>query len=157
MAAASLPLPHSRRAGLIFLVLLLGLVTGLLAYSFAAHAAWARALFDAVLAADLVAMLFVVGHYRRLAWLALALALLDVGVSVASYAVDQPWIDHASGWIDLLFFGLVTFGLLAGVLHNERVTDVKIYSAVTVYLLLGFLWAGFYTVLEDAQPGSFTT
>jgi hypothetical protein len=141
---------------MVFLALLLGLTGGLLCYSLIAHAAWARAIFDAVLVADLVAMLFVAGHHRRLVWVALGLGLLNVSVSVASYAIDQPWIDHASGWADLAFLGLVTVVLLAGVLHNERVTAVKIYSALTVYLLLGFLWSGFYMLLENAQPGSFT-
>ncbi len=55
----------------------------------------------------------------------------------------------------LAFLGYTTIVILRSVLRPGRVTGDKIAGAISVYLLLGLLWALLYGVIAAAQPGSF--
>ena len=41
------------------------------------------------------------------------------------------------------------------VLRAERITSQKIYGALSAYLLIGFVWALLFMILEFLIPGSF--
>ena len=50
-------------------------------------------------------------------------------------------------------FAIVT--VMNDILEATKVTTNTIYGAVSVYLLLGVTWSGFYTLVEYYAPGSF--
>ena len=53
------------------------------------------------------------------------------------------------------FFALTAARLFSH-LHNSRsVSRADLYTAVSIYLLLGTTWAALYGVMEALQPGSF--
>ena len=47
--------------------------------------------------------------------------------------------------------------VLSYVLRSGKVTRDRIAAALCVYLLLGFIWAQAYILMEAVQPGSFTS
>jgi|SRR5215470_2211526 len=53
----------------------------------------------------------------------------------------------------LLFLGFTLVSLLRAVLRSETVTQDTIYGALSVYLLMAFLWGIAYLLLETLQPG----
>jgi hypothetical protein len=55
-----------------------------------------------------------------------------------------------------LFYAYTTIIILRSILSSESVTVDTIFGAICVYLLLGITFAEFYTILELAQPGSFS-
>jgi len=61
-------------------------------------------------------------------------------------------VSHSSVILLAAFFCV---SILAYVLHSGRVTSDKIFAAICVYLLLGFVWTYVYALLDDMQPGSF--
>jgi hypothetical protein len=144
------------RRSTVFLVLLLLLVGGIFVYPLLSRDPTARAILDAVLFSDLMAMPFVGGHYRRLAYLTLALGITDVALSALSYASESGPLDLVTRIVDLAFWGVLLGTMLASVLRAERVTGIKIYSAIAVYLMIGFLWSGLYALVDILQPGSFS-
>jgi hypothetical protein len=55
----------------------------------------------------------------------------------------------------IFFFTLFTVFLLRTVLTEERITGDTIAGALSIYLLLGLIWAYTYQFLGQADPGSF--
>jgi hypothetical protein len=47
--------------------------------------------------------------------------------------------------------------ILGEVLRAGRVTADKIYGAICVYFLIGYVWTFAYAILEQVQPGSFSS
>jgi len=55
----------------------------------------------------------------------------------------------------ILYFYIVIL-LVKNLLSQRVITANLIYCAISIYLLIGILWAGIYVVLEGISPGSFT-
>src|SRR5262245_4668624 len=144
------------RRSTVFLGLLLLLVGGIFVYPLLGRDPTTRAILDATIFSVLIAMPFVAGHYRRLAYLTLALGIADVALSALSYASESWPLDLVTRIVDLAFWGVLLGTMLASVLRAERVTGIKIYSAIAVYLMIGYSWAGIYALVDVLQPGSFS-
>ena len=55
----------------------------------------------------------------------------------------------------ILYFYIVIL-LVKSLLSIRVITADMIYCAISIYLLIGIMWAGVYTVLEGISPGSFS-
>ena len=55
----------------------------------------------------------------------------------------------------ILYFYIVVL-LLRNLLSQRVITANLIYCAISIYLLIGIMWAGIYTVHEGISPGSFS-
>ena len=53
------------------------------------------------------------------------------------------------------FFGLTVVGLFSYLRKARSIQPSHLYTAVSVYLLLGMLWFALYATLDAASPGSF--
>lgn len=56
--------------------------------------------------------------------------------------------------LGLLFFFYITIIISKHVFTSAKVTSDTIYGAVSVYLLLGVIWAGGYNLLNFISPGT---
>jgi hypothetical protein len=87
-----------------------------------------------------------------------------VTLLLAAPALVATWVSEATGWLWLDFLAkvlsvvalmLVVGLLLAHVLKSERVNKEKIFAALSAYLLIGFIWALLFGIVEFLLPGSF--
>ncbi len=89
------------------------------------------------------------------------LALLLVGpafvMSWSAKVVGSSRLDFVADLFSVLFLVLVTVLILSDVLKVGRVTSEKIFGALSVYLLLGFIWMLLYSIADFVWPGSFQT
>ena len=53
------------------------------------------------------------------------------------------------------FFGLTVVGLFSYIRNARSVVREHLYTAVSIYLLLGMLWFALYCVIDLISPGSF--
>lgn len=85
--------------------------------------------------------------------------LLGVGAQVCQ-GVGEIWeIDaaiFAASGLKVLFFGMVTYGVLADVVTSRKVTMRVVAGACSVYLLLAITFGTVFTLLEHVWPGSFS-
>jgi membrane-bound ClpP family serine protease len=59
-------------------------------------------------------------------------------------------------WVMLTaYVATLAFGLFSNLKEARTITNDQLYSAVSIYLLLGLLWYGMYSAIETASPGSF--
>jgi hypothetical protein len=84
--------------------------------------------------------------------------LLMVGVFVfaivSNVFANRPL--HAIRWGFLAaFFGLTAARLFSHLQRSCSVSRADLYTAVSIYLLLGATWAALYGVMEALHPGSF--
>lgn len=105
---------------------------------------------------------FVAGVYavseRRLFFIATAvLALCSVSLSWLVFAGGHARLAAAAQLSLGLMLSLFVVGILGYVLRHGPVTADKIYAAICVYLLIGYAWSFVFSLLEQLQPGSFTS
>ncbi len=64
-------------------------------------------------------------------------------------------IDIGAAIFFLLFFSFITWSELRAAVKQREVTSETIAMAIMVYLLIGFTWSTFYTLLFFLQPNAF--
>lgn len=90
--------------------------------------------------------------------------VITVAILIAILASTLMWFNlllHSRDLLlvalglEILFFSVTMVTILGYVLEFKKVTADKIYGAICVYLLIGIIWALFYTALEISTPGAF--
>jgi ion channel len=92
-------------------------------------------------------------------FLIFGLSLTAVSIVLTFWLAAHPthWLVIISHGSLVILIGFFAVAILGYVLHSGKVTADKIYAAICVYLLFGYAWAFAYSVIEEVQPGSFTT
>lgn len=94
-------------------------------------------------------------HNRRAFTVAVFLALASFAFDFASRSFYDPVLLMVNLGLHTGFVLLVTAILFNHVLHGRKATAERIVSAISVYFLLGLLWAFLYVIVETVNPGSF--
>ena len=68
---------------------------------------------------------------------------------------NRPLMVVAFSFGTILYFYIVAL-LVKNLLSIRVITADLIYCAISIYLLIGIMWAGIYTVIEGISPGSFS-
>jgi hypothetical protein len=71
------------------------------------------------------------------------------------FLTDRILSVVAASFATILYLYIV-FLLLRNLLSIRVVTADLIYCAVSIYLLIGIMWAGIYNIVEGVSPGSFS-
>ena len=103
----------------------------------------------------LVAAVLAIGGKRSVL---IAAALLLVPAIVGkwlSYAYPQTFHPYFFFGFGIAFMGLVVFKLLSYVLRSIQIDTEVLCAAISVYLLLGLIWALAYAFLAQLSPDSF--
>ena len=103
----------------------------------------------------LVAAVIAVGGKRSVL---IAAALLLVPAIVGkwlTYAYPQTFQPYFFFGFGIAFMGLVVLKLLGYVLRSMQIDTEVLCAAVSVYLLLGLIWALAYALVAHLSPGSF--
>jgi len=106
-------------------------------------------------AAVLVAGSYALSERKQLFATAIVLSATSIVATCLLLAFPQHWavlVSHSSIILLVAFFCV---SILAYVLRSGRVTSDKIFAAICVYLLLGYVWTFAYALLDEMQPGSF--
>lgn len=137
-------------------VLLCGLISFFAVVPFLRRQAVLQGLLQAFLTVVLLGVVVATVDKPRLRWI--------VGI-LAGTAMCLGWADEfvrfplpafvAQQFLNAAALAIAAGAILGDVVRAERVTAEKISGALSVYLLMGFVWAFAFTVLEVLQPGSF--
>ena len=88
-------------------------------------------------------------------WPSIVLMSLTVAFGVSAILLRHP-ILIVLKWASLAaFFALSVVGLFSYLRKVRTVQQSHLYTAVSVYLLLGMLWFALYAAIDAAYPGSF--
>ena len=79
---------------------------------------------------------------------ALALALTDTFLPHRLFTATK-W-----GFLTI-FFGLSVAGLFTYLKNSRSISDAHLYTAVSIYLLIGMQWFALYSAIDAVRPGAF--
>jgi hypothetical protein len=71
------------------------------------------------------------------------------------FFINRPLMVVAFSFGTILYFYIVVL-LVINLLSIRVITADMIFCAISIYLLIGIMWAGIYSVLEGILPGSFS-
>ena len=96
-----------------------------------------------------------VGGTPRHLWKAIALGVPAALGQLAAFARPDGIAPLISTLLGLLFLAFITAVVFQSVVAKGRVTNDKIAGAISVYLLLGLLWALLYGIVATLDPDAF--
>jgi hypothetical protein len=138
-----------------FAGLLAALVLDLLLSPFIEGSYLGRLLFNLLTTVVLISALYTVSVGQRINRVALALwALAIVGLWLDYLTPQFSLLTHAP-ILALFFIAYAAYRILVYVLRQDEVTPEIIYAALSVYLMIGLVWAMLHFGLESIQPGSY--
>jgi voltage-gated potassium channel len=106
-------------------------------------------------AAILVAGSYALSERKQLFRTAIVLSAIATVGACLPLTFPEHWALVASHSSTILLGAFFCVSILSYVLHSGRVTSDKIFAAICVYLLAGFVWTYAYELLDDVRPGSF--
>jgi len=111
-------------------------------------------LFRLLSAIAFVAAVYAVSE-KRAQWITATLLALVAGILNTTFVFDpSPSVAVPTMIATILFLAFTLVSLLQAVLRAQTVTTDTIYGAITVYLLIAFVWGAAFLLLETLQPGA---
>lgn len=138
---------------IVFAILLVILITPFIRPLGVAGSLAATVLVAAVPLASYYALSGDLRHRAVFALLGIPFVLLDA-VSLFHQARSVSVVMYAFG---TLMYVYIVVLLLKALLARQSVTTDMIYCAISIYLLIGIMWAGIFAVVETVAPGSFAS
>jgi len=103
----------------------------------------------------LLSAVYAVSQSRGQFFLALILAGPAFVLRWINNFLGSPWLELVADVFSVSFLLLVAMLILTHVLRDEEVSREKIFGALSVYLMLGVIWAFLFLVVDFLVPGSF--
>ncbi|HMD30847.1 MAG TPA: potassium channel family protein [Candidatus Acidoferrales bacterium] len=143
---------EDRSSLLLFLSLLLYIVLS----AFLADDSIAEGVLLLSLYGTLLASIFYLSTNERLRWPGILLAVMN-GCATLVVLFHRSRLMGIAFWFLLAcFLAFVCVGLFNHLGRPGAITRGRLYVSVSLYFLIGFFWFALYSLLETAQPGSFT-
>src|SRR5438477_3275173 len=139
------------------LVLLVSLLVIFVVSPFVVPYYYGPTILNVIAAAVLLSATYAVSRRRSFFFFALSVSIFSIVMTFWLAAAPSYWlvlVSHGSLVVLIIFFAVA---ILSYVLGRGKVSWDKIYGAVCAYLLLGYAWTFAYSLIEEMQPGSFTS
>ncbi len=137
-----------------FLYLLIALVAFVTVVPALQELGYGGMIFTIFYSAILLSAAYAVSESRGHFILALILAGPALVLRWINNFLEDPWLQLVVEVLTVLFLLLVAMLILSHVLKAERVSRDKIFGALSVYLLLGVIWAILFIMVDFLVPGS---
>lgn len=118
--------------------------------------AWGRMILNTISVFILFAAAVAVSDSRVCFALAVILGVATIACQVVAFAQWEPQLLLLSRGFGAAFYFLTVSYLLTYVLRREVLTLDKLYGAASAFLMLGLIWAYFYSIVLYFYPGGLT-
>ena len=112
-------------------------------------------LFDIFFFLILVSAIYAVSARKSGFVIGMVLVVPALITTWSGYVVKIPAIGVTERVFEVLFLGYVACVILAHVFRQKQVTLETISGAICAYFMIGLVWGLCFSLLEQAQPGSF--
>jgi len=99
--------------------------------------------------------LWIIGCLLGLPWIVLSWSVYFINTGWFMSLEMGPVMSMLRLTSHVAFLGFVTFILLGSILHGDRVTNGTLCHAVSVYILIGLLWAAGYALVYQFDANAF--
>lgn len=136
------------------LLLLLSLVLIILIYPVLDHGDIRRMILGILMFLPVILAILRLSEIKGWVWPSVWLMLITVITSVAGNLYPNPYLIGTKWALLTVFFGLTVAGLFPYIRNARAVTDSHLYTAISIYLLLGMQWFTLYAAIDRFFPGS---
>jgi hypothetical protein len=136
------------------LLLLLSLVLVIVMYPVLDHGDVQRAILGALMFLPLLLATFRLSERKGWVWPTVLLMVATFLTAVVGTFFPHPTLVGLKWALLVLFFGLTVYGLFPYLKNARSVIDAHLYTAVSIYLLLGMQWFALYSAIDVFVPGS---
>jgi hypothetical protein len=137
------------------LLLLLSLLLVIVMYPLLDHGDIRRAILGGLMFVPL--LLATVRLSARKGWVwptALLMVATFLTAVLSTFFLSVPALVGLKWALLVAFFGLTVYGLFPYLKNARSVTDAHLYTAISIYLLLGLQWFALYSAIDVFYPGS---
>ena len=136
------------------LLLLLSLLFLILMYPVLNHGDFRRVLLGVSMFTSILLATVRLAKRQGWVWPTVLLMAATAIVSVTSIFVPYPAVIGARWALLTAFFALAVAGLFPYLKNARSVTDAHLYTAMSIYLLLGMQWFALYSAIDAIFPGA---
>lgn len=136
------------------LLLLLSLLLIILIYPVLDHGDVRRAILGVLMFLPITMAILRLSAIKRWVWPSVFLMSIAIVASIAGNVYPHPYIVGTKWALLTVFFGLTVAGLFPYLRNARSVTDSHLYTAISIYLLLGMQWFALYAAIDRFFPGS---
>ena len=136
------------------LLLLLSLLLVIVIYPLLDHDDLRRLILAALIFVPVLLATIRLSKKRGWVWPSVLLMLASFIVAAASTIFPIPTLVGMKWGLLTVFFGFSVFGLFSYLKDARSVTNAHLYTAISIYLLLGMQWFTLYSAIDVFYPGS---
>jgi hypothetical protein len=136
------------------LLLLLSVLLVIVIYPLLDHDDLRRLILAALLFVPVLLATIRLSKKRGWVWPSVLLMLASFIVAAASTVFPIPTLVGMKWGLLTVFFGFTVFGLFSYLKDARSVTNEHLYTAISIYLLLGMQWFTLYSAIDVFYPGS---
>jgi hypothetical protein len=136
------------------LLLPLSLLLVIVMYPVLDHGDARRAILGALMFVPLLLSTVRLSERKGWVWPTALLMAATFLTAVANTFFSHPALDGMKWALLVVFFGLTVYGLFPYLKNARSVTDAHLYTAVSIYLLLGMQWFALYSAIDVFFPGA---
>ena len=136
------------------LLLLLSLVLVIVMYPLLDHGDLRRLILGGLMFVPILLATMRLSKIKGWVWPSVLLMVAAVFFSVANEFFSTPILNGMKWGVLTLFFGLTVAGLFSYLKNARTVLNSHLYTAISIYLLLGMLWFALYCAIDVFYPAS---
>jgi hypothetical protein len=136
------------------LLLLLSVLLVIVIYPLLDHDDLRRLILAALIFVPVLLATIRLSKKRGWLWPSVLLMLASFIVAAASTVFPIPTLVGMKWGLLTVFFGFTVFGLFSYLKDARSVTNAHLYTAISIYLLLGMQWFTLYSAIDVFYPGS---
>ena len=136
------------------LLLLLSLLLMIVLHPVLDHGTLRRLFMEALIFVPVLLATLRLGQIKTRLWPSVSLMIAATGLAVLGNLWPNPVVIVAKWGALAVFFALAVVGLFSFLRNAREVTETHLFTAVSIYLLLGMLWFSVYCAIDTYQPGS---
>lgn len=115
---------------------------------------WPRLVLAAVTFIPVIVSTVRLSQIKVWVWPSVLLMLGNVIFAVAGNIFRSRALDTIRWGFLAAFFALAAVGLFSYLKNSRSIAEAHFYTAISVYLLLGMVWAALYCAMDAFHPGS---
>src|SRR5664279_1878862 len=136
------------------LFLLLSLLLIILVYPVLDHGDIRRVILGVLVFLPVTLAIIRLSEIKGWVWPSVALMVGAVIASIANTFVANRYLVGAKWGLLTVFFAITVVGLFSYLKNARSVKDEHLYTAISIYLLLGMQWFALYSAIDVFFPGA---
>jgi len=136
------------------LLLLLSLLMMIVLHPVLDHGTLRRLFMEALIFVPVLLATLRLSQIKTRLWPSVSLMIAATGLAVLGNLWPNPVVIVAKWGALAVYFALAVVGLFSFLRNTREVTETHLFTAVSIYLLLGMLWFSVYCAIDTYQPGS---